>query len=118
HRGSHVMVPEETVSFLGNAASNVDADIQELQKYENAIYSTSINNIAEESAEKIKDAWIKLHIYSVNTDAAYEKAKSKKPRLIEMNVILPQNANKYLDFWNWCILNALRQRCFRALLFF
>lgn len=89
--------PEETVSFLGNAANNVDVDIQELQKYENAIYSTSVNNIDEASAEKIKDAGIKLHIYSVNTDEAYEKAKSMKPRLIETDVILPQKANRYLD---------------------
>lgn len=89
--------PEETVSFLGNAADNVEADIQELQKYESAIYSTSVNNIDEENAEKIKDAGIKLHIYSVNTDEAYEKAKSMKPRLIETDVILPQKANKYLD---------------------
>ena len=41
--------PEATLTFLGNALKNVDTDIKELQKYENAIYSTSINNVDEET---------------------------------------------------------------------
>ena len=81
--------PKATVTFLGNALKNVDADINELQKYENAIYSTSINNVDEETAKKIKKTGLKLHVYSVNTAETYEKAKKIHPRLIETDVIVP-----------------------------
>ncbi|AXN41493.1 glycerophosphodiester phosphodiesterase [Peribacillus butanolivorans] len=81
--------PKATVTFLGNALKNVDADIKELQKYENAIYSTSINNVDEETAKKIKKTGLKLHVYSVNTAETFEKAKKIHPRLIETDVIVP-----------------------------
>ncbi|WP_338450144.1 glycerophosphodiester phosphodiesterase family protein [Niallia oryzisoli] len=81
--------PEATVTFLGNALKNVDADIEELKQYDNAIYSTSINNVDEETAKKIRKAGLKLHVYSVNTAETYEKAKSIHPRLIETDVIVP-----------------------------
>ncbi|MFU2015058.1 glycerophosphodiester phosphodiesterase [Peribacillus butanolivorans] len=81
--------PKATVTFLGNALKNVDADIKELQKYENAIYSTSINNVDEETAKKIKKTGLKLHVYSVNTSETFEKAKKIHPRLIETDVIVP-----------------------------
>ncbi|MFY0762410.1 glycerophosphodiester phosphodiesterase family protein [Metabacillus dongyingensis] len=81
--------PEATVTFLGNALKNADADIKELQKYENAIYSTSINNVDEETAKKIKKTGLKLHVYSVNTAETYEKANKIHPRLIETDVIVP-----------------------------
>ncbi|WP_299094750.1 glycerophosphodiester phosphodiesterase family protein [uncultured Metabacillus sp.] len=81
--------PEATVTFLGNALTNVEADIQELKKYNNAIYTTSIHNINEETAKKIKNAGLKLHVYKVNTDETYAKAKKIHPRLIETDVIVP-----------------------------
>jgi len=81
--------PEATVTFLGNAVKNVDADIKELKKYKNAIYSTSIHNVNEETAKKIKNAKLKLHVYSVNSDETYAKAKKVHPRLIETDVIKP-----------------------------
>ncbi|KIL73261.1 Glycerophosphoryl diester phosphodiesterase [Bacillus badius] len=81
--------PEATVTFLGNALKNVDADIEELKQYDNAIYSTSINNVDKETAKEIKKAGLKLHVYSVNSAEAYEKAKSIHPRLIETDVIIP-----------------------------
>lgn len=81
--------PDAVVTFLGNAVKNVDADIKELKKYEYAIYSTSIHNVDKESARKIKRAGLKLHVYSVNTDEAYKKAKKIHPRLIETDVIIP-----------------------------
>ncbi|OAS85899.1 glycerophosphodiester phosphodiesterase [Metabacillus litoralis] len=81
--------PEATLTFLGNALKNVDADIDELKQYDNAIYSTSINNVDEETAKEIKKAGLKLHVYSVNTAETYEKAKSIHPRLIETDVIIP-----------------------------
>ncbi|KKI90747.1 hypothetical protein WQ54_19030 [Bacillus sp. SA1-12] len=81
--------PDATVTFLGNALTNAEADIQELKKYNNAIYTTSIHNIDEESAKKIKDAGLKLHVYKVNTDETYAKAKKIHPRLIETDVIVP-----------------------------
>jgi glycerophosphoryl diester phosphodiesterase len=77
------------VTFLGNALKNVDADIKELQKYDNDIYSTSINNVDEETAKKIKKTGLKLHVYSVNTAETFEKAKKIHPRLIETDVIVP-----------------------------
>lgn len=81
--------PEATVTFLGNALKNVAADIEELKQYDNAIYSTSINNVDEETAREIKKAGLKLHVYSVNSAETYEKAKSIHPRLIETDVIIP-----------------------------
>ena len=81
--------PDATVTFLGNALDNIDADIKELKKYDNAIYSTSIYNIDEESAKIIKKANLKLHVYSVNSAETYAKAKKIHPRLIETDVILP-----------------------------
>ncbi|MBT2758905.1 glycerophosphodiester phosphodiesterase family protein [Mesobacillus foraminis] len=81
--------PEATVTFLGNALKNVDSDIKELKKYKNAIYTTSIQNVDQETAKKIKKAGLKLHIYSVNTAETYAKAKRIHPRLIETDVIVP-----------------------------
>ncbi|MFJ8247117.1 glycerophosphodiester phosphodiesterase [Peribacillus asahii] len=81
--------PEATVTFLGNALHNVEADIEELKQYDNAIYSTSIKNVDEGTAKEIKKAGLKLHVYSVNSAEAYEKAKSIHPRLIETDVIIP-----------------------------
>lgn len=81
--------PEATVTFLGNAVKNVNADIKELKKYKNAIYTTSIHNIDVETAKKIKNAKLKLHVYSVNTTETYAKAKKIHPRLIETDVIIP-----------------------------
>jgi glycerophosphoryl diester phosphodiesterase len=81
--------PEATVTFLGNALKNAEADIEELKQYDNAIYSTSINNVDEETAKEIRKAGLKLHVYSVNTAETYEKAKSIHPRVIETDVIIP-----------------------------
>ncbi|NBJ68020.1 MULTISPECIES: glycerophosphodiester phosphodiesterase family protein [Clostridia] len=81
--------PEATVTFLGNALKNADADIEKLKQYNNAIYTTSINNIDKKTAKKIKKAGLKLHVYSVNSAIAYEKAKTIHPRLIETDVIIP-----------------------------
>lgn len=81
--------PEATVTFLGNALKNVDADIKVLQKYENAIYSTSINNADEETAKKFKKEGLKLHVYWVNSAETYEIEKNIHPRLIETDVIVP-----------------------------
>lgn len=81
--------PEATVTFLGNALTNLESDIEELKQYENALYSTSIKNVDEETAKKIKKADLKLHVYSVNTAETYEKAKKIHPRLIETDVIIP-----------------------------
>ncbi|WP_191090848.1 glycerophosphodiester phosphodiesterase [Niallia endozanthoxylica] len=81
--------PEATVTFLGNALKNVDADIEELKQYDNAIYTTSIKNVDAETAKKIRKAGLKLHVYSVNTAETYAKAKSIHPRLIETDVIVP-----------------------------
>lgn len=81
--------PEATVTFLGNALKNVDGDIKELKKYKNAIYTTSIQNVDEETAKKIKNEGLKLHIYSVNTAETHAKAKKIHPRLIETDVIVP-----------------------------
>lgn len=81
--------PDATVTFLGNALNNVEADIEELQKYKNALYTTSIDNIDEESAKKIKKAKLKLHVYKVNSAETYAKAKKIHPRLIETDVIIP-----------------------------
>ena len=81
--------PEATVTFLGNALKNADADIEELKQYDNAIYSTSIYNVDEETAKEIRKAGLKLHVYSVNTAETYEKAKSIHPRVIETDVIIP-----------------------------
>ena len=82
--------PDATVTFLGNALENVDADMKELKKYKNAIYSTSIHNIDVETAKKIKKEKLKLHVYSVNSDETYAKAKKIHPRLIETDVIVPK----------------------------
>ncbi|WP_168733796.1 glycerophosphodiester phosphodiesterase [Metabacillus sediminilitoris] len=81
--------PEATVTFLGNALKNVDADIEELKQYDSAIYSTSINNVDEETAKEVRKAGLKLHVYSVNSAETYEKAKRIHPRLIETDVIIP-----------------------------
>ncbi|HWO95905.1 MAG TPA: glycerophosphodiester phosphodiesterase family protein [Bacillus sp. (in: firmicutes)] len=81
--------PEATVTFLGNALKNVDADIEELKNYKNALYTTSIDNVDEETAKKIKKANLKLHVYKVNSAETYEKAKKIHPRLIETDVIVP-----------------------------
>ncbi|GHH98677.1 glycerophosphodiester phosphodiesterase [Neobacillus kokaensis] len=81
--------PEATVTFLGNALTNLESDIEELQQYENAIYTTSIKNVDEETAKEIRKAGLKLHVYSVNTAETYEKAKRIHPRLIETDVIVP-----------------------------
>lgn len=81
--------PEATVTFLGNALKNADADIKELKKYKNAIYTTSIDNVDKETAKKIKKAKLKLHVYKVNSAEAYEKAKQIHPRLMETDVIVP-----------------------------
>ncbi|WP_428912002.1 glycerophosphodiester phosphodiesterase [Niallia sp. Krafla_26] len=81
--------PEATVTFLGNALTNLESDIEELKQYENAIYTTSIKNVDEESAKEIRKAGLKLHVYSVNTAETYEKAKKIHPRLIETDVIIP-----------------------------
>jgi glycerophosphoryl diester phosphodiesterase len=81
--------PEATVTFLGNALKNTDADIKELKKYKSAIYTTSIHNVDKETAKKIKNAKLKLHVYSVNSAETYEKAKKIHPRLIETDVIVP-----------------------------
>lgn len=85
----NVWYPEATVTFLGNALKNVDADIEELRKYKNAIYTTSIDNINEETAKKIKKAKLKLHVYKVNSPETYEKTKKIHPRLMETDVIIP-----------------------------
>ncbi|WP_087972180.1 glycerophosphodiester phosphodiesterase family protein [Oceanobacillus rekensis] len=81
--------PDATLTFLGNALNNIEADIKELMKYDNAIYTTSIHNIDEESAKIIKKAKLKLHVYSVNSAETYAKAKKIHPRLIETDVIVP-----------------------------
>ncbi|NRG46836.1 glycerophosphodiester phosphodiesterase family protein [Bacillus sp. CRN 9] len=81
--------PEATVTFLGNALKNVEADIKELKNYKNAIYTTSIDNVDEYTAKKIKKAKLKLHVYKVNTPETFKKAKKIHPRLIETDVIVP-----------------------------
>ncbi|MFD2870151.1 glycerophosphodiester phosphodiesterase [Kurthia populi] len=81
--------PEAPVTSLGNALKNVDTDLIALKKYNQALYSVSINNINAETAEKIKRAKLKLHVYGVNTEAQYEKAQKLHPRLIETDVIIP-----------------------------
>lgn len=81
--------PEATVTFLGNALTNLDKDIEELKKYKSAIYSTSIHNIDKAAAEKIKQANLKLHVYQVNSAELFNKAKDLQPRLAETDIILP-----------------------------
>src|SRR5690625_886181 len=85
--------PDATVTFLGNASQNVDEDIEELKKYNSAIYTTSIHNIDEEAVEKIDEEDFKLHVYQVNTAELYKKAINLQPRLIETDVIVPGGAD-------------------------
>lgn len=86
----HAWYPEATVTFLGNALKNVDADIKELKKYKSALYTTSIDNVDKKAAQKIRRAKLKLHVYNVNSTEAYKKAKKLRPRLIETDVIVPK----------------------------
>ncbi|SFE80731.1 glycerophosphodiester phosphodiesterase family protein [Alteribacillus iranensis] len=85
----HSWYPEATLTFLGNALENVEEDMKELKKYENALYTTSIHNIDKETAKKIKKAKLKLHVYQVNSAETYGKAKKIHPRLMETDVIIP-----------------------------
>lgn len=85
--------PDATVTFLGNASENLEEDIEELKKYNSAIYTTSIHNIDEEAAERIDDEDFKLHVYQVNTAELYKKAMNIQPRLIETDVIVPGGAD-------------------------
>src|SRR5690625_630928 len=84
--------PEATVTFLGNASENVEEDIEELQKYKSSLYTTSIHNIDEKSAQKIHDAGMGIHLYQVNTAELYNEAIKYQPRLIETDVIIPGGA--------------------------
>ena len=86
--------PEATVTFLGNALQNLEKDIEELKNYNSAIYTTSINNIDEEAAERIDKEGIKVHVYQVNTAETYKKALKIQPRLMETDVIVPGGADK------------------------
>src|SRR5699024_1830419 len=86
--------PEATVTFLGNASENVDEDIEELEKYDHAIYTTSINNIDKESAKKIDEADLPLHVYQVNSADLYTEATDLEPRLMETDVIVPGGADE------------------------
>src|SRR5699024_12005460 len=85
---------EVTVTFLGNAYENVDEKIKELEKYDQAIYTTSINNIDKESAKKIDEADLPLHVYQVNSADLYTEATDLEPRLMETDVIVPGGANE------------------------
>lgn len=86
--------PDATVTFLGNASENVDEDIEELEKYDHAIYTTSINNIDEESAEKIDEADLKLHVYQVNSADLYTEAMNLEPRIMETDIVVPGGADE------------------------
>lgn len=81
--------PEATVTFLGNALNDLEEDIQELKKYDSAIYTTSINNIDKAAAEKIDEEGLKIHVYQVNSAETYAKSMEIEPRLIETDVIVP-----------------------------
>src|SRR5699024_3730987 len=85
---------EVTVTFLGNAYENVDEKIKELEKYDHAIYTTSINNIDKESAKKIDEADLPLHVYQVNSADLYTEATELEPRLMETDVIVPGGADE------------------------
>lgn len=86
--------PEATVTFLGNASENVEEDIEELEKYDHKIYTTSINNIDEASAEKIDEADLKLHVYQVNSADLYTEAVNLEPRIMETDVVVPGGADE------------------------
>lgn len=89
--------PEATVTFLGNALKNLDKDIQELKKYDSAIYTTSINNIDKAAAEKIKKEELKIHVYQVNSAETYAKSIEIEPRLIETDLIVPGGIDSLVD---------------------
>ncbi|MEN1966508.1 glycerophosphodiester phosphodiesterase family protein [Lentibacillus sp. N15] len=89
--------PEATVTFLGNASKNLEADMKELKKYNHAIYTTSINNIDKAAAEKIAEENIKLHVYQVNSAETYAKALHIEPRLMETDVIVPDGIDQLVD---------------------
>lgn len=89
--------PDATVTYLGNALKNLDEDIQELKKYDSAIYTTSIKNIDKAAAEKIDEAGLKTHVYQVNSAETYAKSMEIAPRLIETDVIVPGGIDNLLD---------------------
>src|SRR5699024_5182372 len=93
----NVWYPDATVTFLGNASEYVEEDIEELKKYNSAIYTTSIHNVDEKSAEKIDDADFKMHVYKVNKAELYEKVLNIEPRLAETDVLVPGGADKLKD---------------------
>src|SRR5699024_8779714 len=88
--------PNATVTFLGNASENVDEDIEELKKYDSALYTTSIHNIDKEAAQKINEEGLALHVYQVNSTELYSKSKDleTEPRLIETDVLVPEGDEK------------------------
>lgn len=81
--------PNATISFIGNPKKTLTSDIKKLKKYKYAIYTTHINNIDSATAKKIRASGLRIHIYGVNTQSAYKRAKSYKPLLVETDKLKP-----------------------------
>lgn len=85
----HKKYPNATISFLGNPKKTLTSDLKELKKYKHKIYTAHITKIDAASAKKIRKSGIRIHIYGVNTQKDYKRAKSYKPLLIETDKIKP-----------------------------
>ena len=85
----HKKYPNATISFIGNPKKRVKSDIKALKKYKYRIYTTHIKNIDAKSAKAIRASGIRIHIYGVNTQKDYKRAKSYKPLLIETDKLKP-----------------------------
>lgn len=85
----HKKYPNATISFVGNPKKTLTSDLKELKKYKYKIYTSHITKIDAKTAKKIRNSGIRLHIYDVNTQKDYKRAKSYKPLLIETDKIKP-----------------------------
>lgn len=85
----HKKYPNATISFVGNPKKTLTSDLKELKKYKYKIYTSHITKIDAASAKKIRKSGIRIHIYGVNTQKDYKRAKSYKPLLIETDKIKP-----------------------------
>lgn len=85
----HKNYPNATISFLGNPKKTLSSDLKELKKYKYKLYTAHITKIDAKTAKKIRNSGIRLHIYGVNTQTNYKRAKSYKPLLIETDKIKP-----------------------------
>lgn len=81
--------PEAIVTWLHSPATKVSDEIEELQKYPNAIFSVRADQVTNSMLVLMKSFDIPVHIYGVNTQTNYDFYKSMNVRFLETDTVVP-----------------------------